>query len=61
MNKAIDFFRNASPLTFVLISIALGVLAKFIERKLPSMALGLQLISFILFFYAIIRFTNRKK
>lgn len=61
MNKVVDFFKNASPLYFILISIGLGVIAKFVERKLPSLALGLQLISFILFFYAIIRFTNRKK
>jgi hypothetical protein len=60
MDKVVGFFKNTSPLKFVLISIGLGILAKFIERKLPNLALGLQLISFILFFYAIIKFFNKK-
>jgi hypothetical protein len=60
MNKFLSFFKLASPLLLVLISIGIGILAKFIEKRFIDIAMGLQLITFMLFIYALIKFFNSK-
>jgi len=60
MKKAIDFFRNAAPLKLILIGIPLVCLANVLEKPFPNIAQGLQLINFILFFYAIVKFFSKK-
>jgi len=60
MNKFLSFFKNASPLILILISVGLGVLAKLIEKKFTDIAMGLQVLAFILFIYALIKFFNKK-
>ncbi|RAR75642.1 hypothetical protein CLV55_101342 [Flavobacterium aciduliphilum] len=59
MNKMSLFFKSASPLILLLISGAIGILAKFIEKKFTDIAMGLQLITFALFIYALIKFFNK--
>lgn len=61
MNRFLSFFKQTSPILLLLVSIGLGIIAKLIERFSASIAMGLQLITFILFFYAIIRLFERKK
>ncbi len=60
MNNFVSFFKSASPLILILISIVLGVLAKFIEKRFTDIAMGLQLITFVLFLYGLIKFFNSK-
>lgn len=60
MNKIIRFFREASPLQLVLIGFVLGLIAIFFEKPFPSIFLGLRLIGYVLFFWAIIRYFNSK-
>jgi hypothetical protein len=43
----------------ILICIGLGVLAKLIELKFSDVAMGLQLITFILFVYALKRIFDK--
>ena len=58
MNKYLSFFKSSSPFLLIAISVALGFLAKFIEKRFTDIAMGLQLLTFILFVYALIRFFN---
>lgn len=60
MNKIISFFNTSSPLILLLIGIGIEGLSKLIEKKVPNLALGLQMISFIIIVYALIRLINRK-
>ncbi|WP_293873175.1 hypothetical protein [Flavobacterium sp.] len=60
MNKGLSFFRTSSPFLLLLMGIGIEVVSKFIEKKVESLALGLQLISFIIIVYALIRLINRK-
>lgn len=60
MHKFLSFFRTASPLLLILVSIVIGIFAKFIEKRFTDIAMGLQLITFILFVYALIKFFNSK-
>ncbi len=59
MNKFLSFFRQTSPLTLLLISAILAVIAKLIEKNFTNIAMGLQTITFILFVYALIKFFNK--
>ena len=60
MNKFVSFFRQTSPITLLLISVGLALLAKLIEMKSTDIAMGLQTITFILFVYALIKFLNSR-
>lgn len=60
MKKFISFFKNASPLILIIISIGIGFFAKLIEKNFTSIAMGLQTITFILFVYAFIKFFDSK-
>ncbi len=60
MNKFLFFFKTTSSLILILISFGIGVLAKVIENKFPDIAMGLQLITFMLFIYALIKFFNSR-
>lgn len=60
MNKITSFFSTTSPLLLITISVGIALLSYFIEKPLPSIFMGLRLIAFILFVYAIVRLTNRK-
>lgn len=55
MNKFLSFFKTASPLILILVSVGIGIVAKIIEIKFKNIAMGLQLITFILFLYALKR------
>ena len=60
MNKFISFFKTTSPLILLLISAGVEILSKIIETKFPTIAMGLQLLTFMLFIYALIKFFNSK-
>lgn len=60
MNKVNSFFKEASAVKLVLISIAIAVLSYFIQKPLPNMFMGLRLIAFVLFVYGTIRLLNKK-
>jgi len=60
MNKVLSFFTATSALKLIIISLLIAGLSYFIEKSLPSIFLGLRLISFLLFVYAVIRFFNKK-
>lgn len=61
MEKILLFFKNISPVILLIVSIALEVLSKFIEKYSANTAMFLQLLFFILFLSAIYKFLNRKK
>jgi len=58
--KFISFFNELSPLKLVLLSFLFGSFAKFIERFSKDFALGLQLVCFGLFVFAIIKYFESK-
>ena len=58
MNKFISFFRTKSPILLLLVGIGIELLSKLIEKRLESFALGLQLLSFIIIVYSLIRLVN---
>jgi hypothetical protein len=60
MNKIISFFKETSPIKFILISLIIAVLSYFIQKPLPNVFMGLRLIAFILFVYGTIRLLNKK-
>ena len=60
MNKVISFFRDGSPLKLIAISIGISIISYFIEKPLPSIFLGLRIISFILFVYGVTRLFKKK-
>jgi hypothetical protein len=60
MNKVIGFFKESSPLKLVVLSLVIGFVAVFIEKPLPNVFMGLRLIAFLLFIYAVIRYFNSK-
>lgn len=60
MNKFLYFFKTTSPLILILISFGIEVFAKFIEMRFTDLAMGLQLITFALFIYALIKLFNSK-
>jgi len=60
MNKLFSFFKTASPLLLLLISVVVEILAKIIETKFPTIAMGLQLLTFMVFVYASIKLLNSK-
>jgi len=60
MNKIITFFKSASPLILILLCIGAEIVSKIIEYKLPTIAMGLQLTTFVVFIYALIKFFNSK-
>lgn len=60
MNKFVSFFRTSSPFILLIIGIAIEVLSKLIEKSATSLALGLQLLAFVIIVYALIRLINRK-
>jgi hypothetical protein len=55
MNKFLYFLKTASPLILILVSVGIGIVAKIIEIKFKNIAMGLQLITFILFLYVLKR------
>jgi hypothetical protein len=60
MNKLIAFFKTASPLVLLLVCVGSEIVSKLIEIKFPTIALGLQLITFVVFIYALIKFFNSR-
>ncbi len=60
MNKVITFFTGATALKLIGIAMLISGLTYFIEKPFPSIFLGLRLIAFLLFVYAVIRYFNRK-
>jgi hypothetical protein len=60
MNKLINFFKTASPLILLLLCIGAEIVSKIIEIKLPTIAMGLQLVTFVVFVYSLIKFFNSK-
>jgi hypothetical protein len=53
--KIVSFFRNASPLKLVVLSIILGLPATFLEESFPTVFIFLRLFSFALIMYAFIK------
>ena len=60
MNKMVQFFREASAIKLIIISLGIAVLSYFIEKPLPNVFMGLRLIAFLLFIYGAIRLLNKK-
>ncbi|MES2747940.1 MAG: hypothetical protein V4648_06160 [Bacteroidota bacterium] len=58
--KFLSFFKQASPIILLLICVVIGIIAKLIEGYFPSIAMGLQTITFILFVYTFIKFFDSK-
>lgn len=61
MNKFSSFFTSTSPLLLLLLGVGIEFLSKLIEKRFTSLALGLQLLAFIIIVYSLIRLLNRKR
>ena len=59
MKKFVSFFKNTSPLLLLLLGVGIEFLSKLIEKRFTSLALGLQLIAFIIIVYSLIRLLSR--
>ena len=59
MTKFLSFFKTTSPLMLIILSFGLAIVAKLVEIKFPDIAMGLQLITFILFVYALKRIFDK--
>lgn len=60
MNKIFSFFKEGSPFKLLLISVIISLVSYFIQKPLPNIFMGLRLIAFILFVFAIMRLLNKK-
>jgi hypothetical protein len=60
MTKIISFIKNISPMQLLFAGILLEVIAIFLQKYLPTVALTFQLFSFGIFIYAAIKFFNKK-
>ena len=60
ISKITDFFKNIKILHLVFIAILLEVVGIFTQKYFPTIALTFQLISFVIFIYAAIKFFNKK-
>ena len=60
MNKAVSNFKNTSPLKLILISIALGIIATFLEDSFKNIFLFLRIVSLGLFVHAVLKYFNSK-
>ena len=56
----IHFFKSIKPLHLVFAGILMEVIAIFLQKYLPTVALTFQLVSFCIFIYAAIKFFNSK-
>jgi Ca2+/H+ antiporter len=61
MIKLVDFFRKGSSIKLILLCIPLYLISVFIEKSFPSIFLGLRMITFILFVYAVVRYFSEKR
>ena len=60
ISKITGFFKNIKILHLVFVAILLEVIAIFTQKYFPTVALTFQLISFVIFIYAAIKFFNKK-
>lgn len=60
MNRFLLFFKSTSPLILILVSVIIEIFAKFVEKWFLSLSMGLGLISYVLFLYALIKFFNSR-
>ena len=60
MEKISTFFKDSSPIKLIVLSIGVAVLSYFIQKPLPNIFMGLRLIAFLLFVFAIIRLTSKR-
>lgn len=59
-NKITHFLQSITPMQLLFAGILLEVIAIFLQKYLPTVALTFQLISFGIFIYAAIKFFNKK-
>ncbi|MCG2611093.1 hypothetical protein LZZ90_06205 [Flavobacterium sp. SM15] len=60
MEQIIQFFKSKSPLVFLILGVLLIALSYFMEKKLPSVFMGMRLLAFITIIYGLIKFFNKK-
>ena len=60
MTRITSFIKNISPMQLLFAGILLEVIAIFLQKYLPTVALTFQLLSFGIFIYAAIKFFNKK-
>ena len=61
MNSFFEYLKSISSITLIIVFVALTIIAKLLEKYSANTALGIQLITFILFVTALIKFSNTKK
>jgi len=60
MEKVLQFFKSKSPIAYIVIGVLLIALSYFLEKKLPSIFMGMRLLAFIVILYGLIKFFNKK-
>lgn len=60
MGKIIQFFKTKSPLAFLVLGVLLTILSIFLEKKVPTLFIGIRLLAFGLIMYGLIKFFNKK-
>ena len=61
MVEILNYFKEANPVTLILISFVIGLVSVFIEKPFPSVFLGLRLLIFFLFIYAVVKYFSKTK
>lgn len=59
--KIVSFFKNASALKLIIISVVFGLPVTFLEESFPTIFIILRLFSFGLIMYAIVKLIFRLK
>lgn len=60
MGKIFQFFKTKSPLAFLVLGVLLIVLSIFLEKKVPTLFMGMRLLAFGLIMFGLIQFFNKK-
>ena len=60
MGKIIQFFKTKSPFAFLVLGVLLIVLSIFLEKKVPTLFMGMRLLAFGLIMFGLIQFFNKK-
>lgn len=60
MEKILQFFKSKSPLAFLVLGVLLIVLSIFLEKKVPTLFMGMRLLAFGCVLYGLIKLFKKK-
>lgn len=60
MEKILQFFKSKSPFAFLVLGVLLILLSIFLEKKMPTLFMGMRLLAFGFIFYGLMNFFKKK-